>query len=93
MVNEEQPSTWSLHDRDLLIRLDANMDALRGEVSTMRLAIGGQIADHEARLRLQEAASDRNEGSIRAFRAMMAIGGTILVIVQIVITVWLAGRH
>lgn len=82
----------STSDHDLLVKLSENMSFVRTEVGAMKAQIGGQIADHEARLRLQEAASDRNEGSIRAFRWMMGAIGTFLLAFEIVIT-WWVGSH
>lgn len=72
-------------DHDLLLKLSENVSALRNEVRDVTQRLGSQLSDHEARLRLQEAATDRNEGAWRMSRWLIAASSVLLLSLQAII--------
>lgn len=60
-------------DHDLLIRIDARMEAFISEVRATNQQFTMTDADHESRIRILEAASDQLKGTIRGLR--WVVGG------------------
>lgn len=76
-------------DHDLLVALNENVGFMRTELVNMRTQIGGQIADHEARLRVEESNRDQIQGALNAIRWMVGVIGTVLLALQLAVA-WYA---
>lgn len=75
-------------DHDILIRLNENVQSMREEMRQVTANLNTQYADHEARLRVIEAASERQEGANRAFRVLLGAIGIIATIIEPIV-LWL----
>lgn len=82
----------TLSDHDLLIKLNENVTSMREEFRTNNKMFTDKISDHEARLRLVEAANERNEGGNRTIKIILSVGGVLVAAINVFV-VWYVGSH
>lgn len=81
-----------MSDHDLLIKLNENVSSMREEFRESNKQFNEKSSDHEARLRLVEAANERNEGSMRTLKILTTVGGIIISVADLIL-LWYAGVH
>lgn len=70
-------------DHDLLVKLNENVISLREEVKQISANVSDKIADHEVRIRVLEASSDRAEGGVKANRLLLAVVSVVLLALEV----------
>lgn len=91
-MNPETPiNPLTTNDHDLLIRVSTQVEGLTHEIRAYNTSITSQLADHEARLRVQESETQKTQGAQRFQRNYLntvVVLGTIVLAVVAIVSIW-----
>lgn len=79
-MNKNLATTWSREDRDLLVELRTDMKAVREDIKTFTDNTNRTTSDHEQRLRVMEAQSNKWLGK------ESLVGGAVGILASLAVT-------